>query len=87
MAHKGRNEGRTDEMRDVRAERAYQFWYFDLSSYIICRSATIPVTNATDWVSSLHYSLPSPFNCSGVRSSSHSLQTSFHPILRHLHTA
>jgi hypothetical protein len=44
-------------MRDVRAEHAYQFWYFDLSSYISCRSVTIPVTNATDWVSSLHYSL------------------------------
>ena len=31
--------------------------------------------------------LPSPFNCSGVLSSSQSLHTFFQPILRHLHTA
>jgi hypothetical protein len=31
-------------MRDVRAERAYLFSYFDLRSYVNCRSATIPVT-------------------------------------------
>ena len=32
------------KVRNVRAEGAYRFSYFDLSSCVSCRSATIPVT-------------------------------------------